>query len=113
MSDIIPDTKIEPGMIIEDVKTLQPIMIDTTPPSLLPKNFAGEQYLGWLSVDIQSLQSYAGDLFRGGMDANRPEYASHLQAALKAYSEVLDDINHIYEYLQSYPVPNTSNNNKE
>lgn len=68
-------------------------LYDQVLPNILPMNPIGIEYMEWLQADVNTLKRYAPDIFAGKLDANEDSTKAYIQAALKAISEVQDDIN--------------------
>jgi hypothetical protein len=70
-------------------------------PNILPLDPVGIEYMEWIQADINTLKRYAPDIFAGGMDANEDSTKAKIQAALKALSELQDDITTLKTILES------------
>jgi hypothetical protein len=70
-------------------------------PNELPLDPVGIEYMEWLQADINTLKRYAPDIFAGGLDANENSTKAKIQAALKAVSELQDDITTLKTSLES------------
>jgi hypothetical protein len=55
----------------------------------------------WLQADLNTLKRYAPDIFAGGLDANKDTTKVKIQAALKALSELQEDVNVLKTELES------------
>jgi hypothetical protein len=67
--------------------------------TILPQNFAAEEYLTWFMGDAQNVHNWAGTIFRGSISTNEPRLLDLLAAANKSIKETEDDIAKLKEYL--------------
>jgi hypothetical protein len=73
---------------------------DPVVPNIIPMNPTGIEYINWLSSDISTLRQYAPDIFAGGLNLNNDNTKTMLEAALKALSEINDDITNLKTILE-------------
>ena len=102
-------TQAEADVIIERLESLNYELMkinyfniyNQVDPNKLPLNPVGIEYMEWLQADINTLKRYAPDIFSGGMDANQDTTKVQIQAALKALSELQEDVNILKTELES------------
>lgn len=68
-------------------------LYDQVLPNILHLNPIGIEYMEWLQADVNTLKRYAPDIFNGGGDASKDDVRVNIKAALKAISELEEDIN--------------------
>lgn len=73
---------------------------DPVVPNIIPINPTGIEYMNWLSSDVVTLREYAPAIFAGGLDLNNDNTKKMLEAALKALSEINDDITNLKTILE-------------
>ena len=88
------------GLNYEFMKNTYFTLYNTSTPNILSMNTLGIEYMEWLQADVNTLKRYAPDIFAGGLDLNKDTTKLIIQAALKAISELQEDIDMLKTQLE-------------